>query len=115
MHLGPFEELARLPAPFELLAIDEAVVASVDLAGARRARGERHRQLQEGTIGDQRPDQGGLAGARGRGDDEEASGAAARAIGVHSRFCTCSRICSISTFSSIEAPVRSMAAAFEPS
>ena len=44
--VGVLDELARGDAPVELLAREEVVVDAVALAGARRARGRRDRQLQ---------------------------------------------------------------------
>ena len=54
--------------------VDEAVFAAVLLLAARRARGVRDRDRQVRIELQQRLDQAGLAGAAGRGDDEEVAG-----------------------------------------
>jgi len=65
------QEVARGHALVELLRGEEVVVAPVLLAGPRRARGRRHRQLEPGhalqQLGDQRP----LAHPRRARDDKD--------------------------------------------
>ena len=128
------EELARGLERRERALVDEVVVHAVDLAGARRARRVGHRQPDAGLALEQRGDEAGLAAARWRGEDEQAADAGGALVGgrtvvmvearsgaarccrtIHSRFCTCSRICSISTFISSDACESSASTDFEPS
>src|SRR6202166_546744 len=86
---------------------DEVVIDAVLLAGPRRSRRVGHRQANAGFALEQRARQAGLTAARWRGDHEEipcrdAHARQAHSI-PHSMFCTCSRICSISTLISTAA------------
>ena len=65
-HLGPFQQFAFLDQRVEALAVDEMIVAAVDLARPHLARGDRHRQRNALVLGQQAARQRGLAGARGR-------------------------------------------------
>jgi hypothetical protein len=91
------------------LAWHEVVVASVDLARPRQARGVGNRKRDVALALEQGLHEAGLAGARRRRDDVEGTGR----WRAHSRFCTCSRICSISTFSSTATRVSASSCTFE--
>ena len=69
-----FEKLAAFDHGHELIVADEEVVDAVDLTRARRARGVGHRQPNRRLAFEQRVDQGGFAGARGRRHDVQAAG-----------------------------------------
>jgi hypothetical protein len=64
------EEFVGLNQAFEFLDVDEVLVATGDLGRALLARGVGHRNSQEGIAIEHGFHQGGLAGARWRGDDE---------------------------------------------
>ena len=64
------DEFVVADTALELLAIHEVIVGAVALAGARRARGGRDRQLEVRVALQQAPDQGPLADARGPGDND---------------------------------------------
>src|SRR5690606_7178819 len=98
VHAGVLEEVAGVDHALELLLGDEVVVLAVALARPRRARGEGDGQAQLGVARQHRVDDAGFAGPGRRGDDEEGASHLA-----HSMFWTCSRIWSISTFSSTAA------------
>ena len=91
----------------EARAVDEMIVAAVDLARPLRARRHRDRQLDARIGCEELARQRGLAGARRRRQHqhEPAPGDrvllyARRASSAHSRFCTCSRNCSTTVLSS---------------
>src|SRR5688572_4157157 len=92
VYLGALQELAAALHGEKGRLVHEVVLAPVLLPRARLAGGVGGRQPEAGLVFQQRLDQRGLAGARGRGDDEQAA--------PHSMFCTCSRTCSTSSFSS---------------
>ena len=68
------EEIAGRDHRLELVGGDEVVVLGMALARPRLARGERDRQAQARIARQHRVDDARLAGARGRGDDEQGSG-----------------------------------------
>ena len=79
---------------------------------ARLAGGVRHRHHEMRIQLQQRLDEARLARTARRGDDEEVSGVFHQM--VYSRFCTCSRNCSMATFISTEILVSSRLDAFDP-
>ena len=86
------------------------VLAPLDLAFARRARRVGDGQADAALGLQHRVHEAGLAGPRGRHHDEEIAGHLFRApdgATVYSMFWTCSRICSMRTFSSTEMRVMS--------
>ena len=74
VHLGPFDELAALDHGAERRLVDEVVLAAVLLLAARRSRRVRDRDDEVRVELEQRLDEARLAGAAGRGDDEEVAG-----------------------------------------
>src|SRR5690606_35222142 len=74
VHLRPFEEVARVAPADEFVAVEELVVHAVHLARAGRARRAGHRKPEVGQLAEEGAHQRGLAGARGRGDHEQAAG-----------------------------------------
>src|SRR5690606_7361553 len=104
--------------PFEALGTDEMVMLAVHFARTRRARGEGDRQRDLRIACQGGVDDAALAGPGGRGNDVQG---AARGRGdtgrlaAHSMFCTCSRIWSISTFSSTAALDVRLSTDLEPS
>src|SRR3954469_14618687 len=105
VDLSTLEEFPCVAHAQECRLVDEVVFAAVLLARPRRARGVGDRELEARVVLEQRVDQRALAGAGGRGDDEQFS--------RHSMFCTCSRICSTSTFNSSAQSASGGLAAFE--
>src|SRR4029078_9965421 len=82
---------------------------------ARFARRVGRGQRDVGLPLEERVDEARLARARRRDDDEEAAPGPAIHARAHSMFWICSRLCSISTFSSTELRVISFATDLEPS
>src|SRR5688500_11599373 len=107
VHFGVLEEFAALAHGQKRRLVDEVVFAPVLLAGPRCARGVRSRQAQPRLVFEQRLDERGLARARRCRDDEQAP--------AHSMFCTCSRTCSMRSFSSRAHSATGWLAAFEAS
>ena len=70
-HRGVLEEGAVAHHLPEAFAIDEMIVVSVDFVRPLRARGVRDADAQLRLAFEQRLDEAGLAGARGRGDHEQ--------------------------------------------
>ena len=104
-YFGEFQQLASLHHLIELLAVDEMVVPSVDLARTPCPRRHRNRQRNIAFFGQQHARQRGLAGARRRRQHQHHAAPGDRlAFGTarhrHSRFCTCSRNCSTTALSS---------------
>src|SRR6185503_10777648 len=114
VHVRVLEEIPRGDHALEHFARDEVVFATVRLALARLARGVGDRQPDARLAAQQLGHEAGLAGAR-RGHDGEQVPPAGRHVAAHSMFWTCSRICSISTLSSTEMRVISLATDLEPS
>ena len=101
MHLGPLEERPFVHELAEALAVDEVVVAAVDLVRARRPRRVRDAEPQLGEALLEHPRERRLPGAAGGREDEEEEVVSHDSILVsYSTFCTCSRIRSISAFTS---------------
>jgi hypothetical protein len=71
VDLEPLQEAARIAQPLELGAVDELVIAAVDLTRARVACRRRRREPESGLACAQAPNEGSLAGARRAGDDEQ--------------------------------------------
>src|SRR5437762_4439701 len=119
---GMLEELAGLDHRIEARLVDKAVIGAVGLAGAGGARRHRHRQGQVRVALDKAMRDRRLAGTRGRGQHQQKTAAADRGgrlrlarCAAHSRFCTCSRNCSIAAFSDRPMRVNSISADFEHS
>src|SRR5208283_2141970 len=91
----------------ETLFVHKVIVAPIRLSRTRRARRIRYGQLDLGVGLEQFVDEAGLAAARRCTHDEQGA--------AHSMFCICSRICSISSFSSSAVLVTSMSADLEAS
>ena len=73
VHLRPLEEVAALDHAPERRHVDEVVLAAVLLAGARAAGRVRDAEaVAVGVLGEEALEEGGLAGARGAGDDDGA-------------------------------------------
>ena len=70
-HPGMLQEFAVIHHPPEHLAVDEKVVPAMLFARPLGAGGMRYRNRQARTLLAQGFDETGLAGARGRRDDEE--------------------------------------------
>src|SRR5487761_1915086 len=85
---------------------DEMVFASIDFTGARSSRGVRNGESDPWVGCNQGGHQAGFSGSR-RGRDNEN-------LTVHSMFWTCSRICSMSTFMSMEVRETSLETDFDP-
>src|SRR5690606_37276764 len=96
VDVGVLVEGIGLDHPLEYLARNEMVVAPVHFARPRQARGVGNRKRDVALALDKGLDEAGLAGTGRRRDHVEGPGRRR----AHSRFCTCSRICSISTLSS---------------
>ena len=71
LALRVLQELAAGDELAERIDADEVVLAAVGLGGALAAGGVRDRQVQLRLLSEQGPDEGGLARARGGGDDEQ--------------------------------------------
>src|SRR5690606_9778611 len=106
------KEFTRIMHGAETRDVHEMVVLPLHLALARRTRGVGNGQLHVCVARQQTLHQRGLAGAGRRGDDDQGSG---HGRPRHSMFCTCSRICSMSTFMSMAMALRSPAADLEAS
>src|SRR3954470_22028330 len=133
VHFRAFEKLAGIMTLHEIVDGGEVIVLAVLLLWTRRARRGRDRQTDRSVAGEQRIHERRLAGARRRDDHEQVAGicagirvarrAAVACVMIghvvmlppYSRFCTCSRICSMSSLSVIDESASSFAAAFEPS
>jgi hypothetical protein len=64
------DEAVCLDQLLEVVAGDEVVFATVLLAGARAAGRVRDAEAAVGVLGEEALEEGGLAGARGAGDDD---------------------------------------------
>src|SRR5436190_11631401 len=95
----------------EHLLRHEEIIASVDLRGTRLARRVRSRESKSRVALEQLTDERRLAGAGRSRDDPELT--VSRCRRGHSRFCTCSRICSICTFSSTATRVNASSWTFD--
>src|SRR5262245_56061920 len=73
VHQRVLEKLAAIAHREERRLVDEVVLAPVLLAGARRACGVGSRELEARLGREERLGKRGLAGARGRSDDEKPS------------------------------------------
>ena len=88
VHFGPFQEFALVGARDKVFRAGEIVFTAVLFPRARRARGGRDRQLDGRFLRQQRVDQGRFAGARWRGDHEQAAGEGGRVTHAYfSIFC----------------------------
>src|ERR1700676_2694888 len=101
MYMRVLQEFVALLERGKAIRRDEVVIDAVLLAGPRWSRRIGHRQANAGFALEQRARQAGLTAARRRGDHEKIAFRNAHARQAHatphSMFCTCSRICSIST------------------
>src|SRR5438105_5415884 len=107
VHLGALEEFAPLLHDGKGSFIHEVVVDAVLFARPRRPRRVGDRDLQAGIVAHDGVDERSLARAGRSSDDEQLS--------AHSRFCTCSRICSMSSLSSSAQSEMGAVAALEAS
>ena len=114
-NVGVFQHLAIGDLLFERILGLEVILAPILLARAWGAGGGRDRKFQPLIPGHQTPRQSGFAGARRRRQDDKKAPTICHfnVFRHYSTFCTCSRIWSITAFSSNPTEVRSVLCALE--